>query len=302
MGSPAAGAEQSILLLCRRHPEGLAAKVLEDELRAYSLQEQAQAINALLQKRLVQLFTKGDTLVYKELDQEEAVKFKGLSSEDMLVYQIIQQAGNMGIWTRDMKLRSNLQQPQITKILKTLEGRHLIKAVKSVASKNRKVYMLIELEPSREITGGAWYTEHEFDAEFIAVLRQQCLQYILHKGAVTLEDVAEAVRLSGVTREELRLEDYQQVQQIVNTLVYDGEVEVVMSSGRDPPFPLMSCHDSKLQAPVGTLYYKPSTSRVPDSTPFTSIPCGVCPVLRDCSDDGLVSPKTCIYFKEWLQF
>eukprot|EP00850_Spirogloea_muscicola_P000127 SM000001S04529 [mRNA] locus=s1:715442:718602:+ [translate_table: standard] len=287
MGSPAAGAEQSILLLCRQHPEGLAAKVLEDELRAYSLQEQAQAINALLQKRLVQLFTKGDTLVYKELDQEEAVKFKGLSSEDMLVYQIIQQAGNMGIWTRDMKLRSNLQQPQITKILKTLEGRHLIKAVKSVASKNRKVYMLIELEPSREITGGAWYTEHEFDAEFIAVLRQQCLQYILHKGAVTLEDVAEAVRLSGVTREELRLEDYQQ---IVNTLVYDGEVEVVMSSGRDPPFPL------------GTLYYKPSTSRVPDSTPFTSIPCGVCPVLRDCSDDGLVSPKTCIYFKEWLQF
>eukprot|EP00850_Spirogloea_muscicola_P012381 SM000079S22499 [mRNA] locus=s79:566013:569249:+ [translate_table: standard] len=288
MGSPAAGAEQSILLLCGRHPEGLAAKVLEEELRAYSLQEQAQAINALLQKRLVQLFTKGDTLVYKELDQEEAVKFKGLSSEDMLVYQIIQQAGNMGIWTRDMKLRSNLQQPQITKILKTLEGRHLIKAVKSVASKNRKVYMLIELEPSREITGGAWYTEHEFDAEFIAVLRQQCLQYILHKGAVTLEDVAEAVRLSGVTREELRLEDYQQ--QIVNTLVYDGEVEVVMSSGRDPPFPL------------GTLYYKPSTSRVPDSTPFTSIPCGVCPVLRDCSDDGLVSPKTCIYFKEWLQF
>jgi hypothetical protein len=38
-----------------------------------------------------------------------------------------------GIWTRDLKLRSNLQQPQITKIIKTLEGRRLIKAVKSVA-------------------------------------------------------------------------------------------------------------------------------------------------------------------------
>ena len=33
--------------------------------------------------------------------------------------------------------------------------------------------MLFELEPSREITGGAWYTEHEYDSEFIGVLRQQ---------------------------------------------------------------------------------------------------------------------------------
>ena len=46
---------------------------------------------------------------------------------------------------------------QINKCLKSLEQRKLIKAVKSVASSNRKVYMLFELEPSREITGGAWY-------------------------------------------------------------------------------------------------------------------------------------------------
>ena len=45
----------------------------------------------------------------------------------------------MGIWTKELKIKSNLQQPQITKILKSLEGRQLIKAVKSVASKNRKV-------------------------------------------------------------------------------------------------------------------------------------------------------------------
>jgi hypothetical protein len=86
-----------------------------------------------------------------------------------------------GIWTKDLKIRSNLQQPQarhawlparsaharsltrlcvarqINKCLKSLEQRKLIKAVKSVASSNRKVYMLYELEPSREITGGAWH-------------------------------------------------------------------------------------------------------------------------------------------------
>jgi DNA-binding MarR family transcriptional regulator len=61
-----------------------------------------------------------------------------------------------GVWTKDMKIRTNLAQPQITKILKTLEGRNLIKSVKSVNNPSRKLYMLFELEPSREITGGAW--------------------------------------------------------------------------------------------------------------------------------------------------
>jgi RNA polymerase Rpc34 subunit len=94
-----------------------------------------------------------------------------------------------------MKTRTNLQQPQITKIIKQLESRKLIKvtlqsstrdsarclhahsgatapfearnshdhgtlrlqAVKSVASANRKVYMSYNVEPAREITGGAWY-------------------------------------------------------------------------------------------------------------------------------------------------
>lgn len=38
----------------------------------------------------------------------------------------------LGIWTMDLKRRTNLQQPQVTKAIKTLEARNLIKAVKSV--------------------------------------------------------------------------------------------------------------------------------------------------------------------------
>lgn len=60
-----------------------------------------------------------------------------------------------------MKFHSNLQQPVITKILKALESRKLVKSVKSVTGGNRKVYMLYELEPSRELTGGAWWVCHD---------------------------------------------------------------------------------------------------------------------------------------------
>jgi len=115
---------------------------------------------------------------------------KGLSTEDFLVYQCISQAGNKGepsshpgnafckshaypspvlswnfeqesidntgIWTKELKIKTNLQQPQITKILKNLDQRSLVKSVKSVLNPSRKVYMLFELDPARELTGGAW--------------------------------------------------------------------------------------------------------------------------------------------------
>ena len=102
------------------------------------------------------MYSHSGGLLYKYLVQEQAAKFKGLSSDELLVYQIIKSAHNMGIWTRDLKVRSNLQQPQVVKVLKVLEGRKLIKAIKSVTNKNRKVYMDYDLEPAREVTGGAW--------------------------------------------------------------------------------------------------------------------------------------------------
>lgn len=55
-----------------------------------------------------------------------------------------------------MKHKTNLQQPQITKILKELENRTLVKAIKPVNQPSKKFYMLFDLEPAREITGGAW--------------------------------------------------------------------------------------------------------------------------------------------------
>jgi len=41
--------------------------------------------------------------------------------------------------------------------------------------------MLYEIEPSRKITGGAWYSEQEFDSEFIEMLQKQCFNFIYSK-------------------------------------------------------------------------------------------------------------------------
>ena len=61
-----------------------------------------------------------------------------------------------GIWTKDLRKRTGLSQPIVARAIKTLESRQLIKAVKSVNYANRKYYMLFHMEPSQQVTGGAW--------------------------------------------------------------------------------------------------------------------------------------------------
>lgn len=72
-----------------------------------------------------------------------------------------------GIWTRDIKIPTNIPQHTLTKILKILEQRSLIKSVRSVVSKSKKLYMLYDVTPAKEITGGPWYSDQKFDHEFV---------------------------------------------------------------------------------------------------------------------------------------
>ena len=45
----------------------------------------------------------------------------------------------------------------------------------------KKVYMLFNLEPDITVTGGAWYSDQDFESEFVEVLNQQCYKYLEQK-------------------------------------------------------------------------------------------------------------------------
>ena len=117
----------------------------------------------------------------------------------------------MGIWTKDMKRETNLQQPQVNKALKNIEAPDLIKVVKCVSNRAMKVYMLVELTPSKEINGDAWYTGLNFDIEFTNIVKQQCLQFTLQQAVATIESVANFVRKSGISKVELKVEELKQM-------------------------------------------------------------------------------------------
>ena len=48
--------------------------------------------------------------------------------------------------------------------------------------------------------------------------------------------------------------------------------------------------------------YRPASLPIPESSAFTAVPCGVCPVFQECAPGGLVSPETCQYMQDWLSF
>lgn len=274
--------EERVLESCRRHPNGMEASDISREL-GLSLEAVVEAINLLARIKRLSMHRLGDKVLYKEVAAEEAAKFKGLTTEELMVYQHIKTAGNMGIWTKDLRIRTNLAQPQVTKFLKALEARRLIKGVKNVNNPSRKVYMLQELEPSRELTGGAWYTENQFDHEFIEVLRTAAYRFIEQEGDTTIPRITQYIKTTGLSKVDLRDEE---IRQIVRTLVYDNRVSEV-----EPD------NDNDDQD-----HYRPVVMGVPETTALTSLPCGVCPVFEKCYDGGVISPQTCVYYNQWLEF
>mmetsp|Transcript_31837 Transcript_31837/g.46950 ORF Transcript_31837/g.46950 Transcript_31837/m.46950 type:complete len:314 (+) Transcript_31837:121-1062(+) len=180
-------------------------------------------INELMQSSRLIMSKVGDELFYSLVAEEVASKFSGLDVSARMVYQLIEKAGNVGIWTKDVRNQTNIQQQTLNKIFKALESRRLIKPVKSVSSK--KVYMLYNLAPAKELTGGPWYTELEFDHEFINEMRKflmQCVRRLNDGKGVSLTEIRDKMAQAKVSKVELSIDE---VQQLMQTLAYDHLIE-----------------------------------------------------------------------------
>ncbi|XP_039290939.1 LOW QUALITY PROTEIN: probable DNA-directed RNA polymerase III subunit RPC6 [Nilaparvata lugens] len=252
-------------------------------------------LNKLIAKGFIDLFNSGGNLVYKIKDNSQIVeKLKGADNEEKVVFKIIEEAGNKGIWIRDIRFKSNLMPTQLNKILKLLEGKKMIKAVKSVAASKKKVYMLFNLEPDRTLTGGAWYCDQDFETEFVDVLNQQCYRFLQAKKEKTItnkggplairnasyasaKDVWKFITELGISKVQLSEDD---IKTILDTLVFDGKLERIVS-------------------PDGGYLFRAIDSLLPPPD-LVRMPCGVCPVINNCSIPGKVNPEVCVYLNDWM--
>ena len=151
------GHAHQVVAALRSAPGGMAQDALAASC-SLTKSELAAVLNQLAQKRRIQMAKgpDGDILfmLASEKEVENANKLDELSTNELHVYQVIQEKGRDGIWKRDIKHRTGLVEKEVNKILNKLEKQRLIKMEKTVLRMNGKMFFLYDVEPSAEHTGG----------------------------------------------------------------------------------------------------------------------------------------------------
>lgn len=127
-----------IIELVTEFPQGVSDKVLIANMPTVDPKARAMVINKLLMAEKIDLFNGKDGLLYRKREPSKAGSIAG-DQEEKVVFKIIEGAGNIGVWIRDIRAKSNLGQTQLNKVLKSLETKNLIKSVKSVNASKKKV-------------------------------------------------------------------------------------------------------------------------------------------------------------------
>ncbi|KAH3900463.1 probable DNA-directed RNA polymerase III subunit RPC6 [Saccharomycodes ludwigii] len=154
---------------------------IQDLMGLNNLQDLMLIVQELLNNNLVKLMKQNNQLKFQAVSINEAFKKSKMSADESLVYSYIESSGREGIWIKTIKARTNLHQHVVMKCLKNLEAAKYVKSIKNVKYPTRKIYMLYNLQPSIEVTGGPWFTDGELDVEFINSLLTIIWRFIAEK-------------------------------------------------------------------------------------------------------------------------
>lgn len=296
---PLTAMEAKFLEEIERHPHGAKMEDLPAELR--HTPSVVDVINKLIQLRRLEMCGDMRNPTYNYVDAFRSKKLREVLTDQEIqaVYSKIEESGDVGIWTRDIRTRTNLMKQRVDKILKKLLSSNLVKAVKSITHKTRRLYMLSHLEPNRDITGGPWYTDTDFDSEFVEMVRK-IVRHIFSNSAgeidsmnaTDIEKILSQDKYQRACKVKLETEN---VLEILQTLYYDGEIEpVVEYASQEELGAALKRTDCKFRARA-----KPFGMEM--HMDLSCAPCGRCNLSLQCTEHGKVSPYTCQYMTRWLQ-
>ncbi|EFC50418.1 predicted protein [Naegleria gruberi] len=244
-----------------------------------------ESINQLNIKGRIRHFKVGKNIIFQHVSKEDSVKYKGLTDEQIGIYQMIELSGNKGIWKKSISKKAKKNEKDLEKILKALESKQLIRKISDITQKKgtQIVYIASHIEPSKEITGGIWYIDGKFNSELVDKLRTETITYLEKKPKRTHEVLEHIKSLAIIDHVDLGSDD---MQQVIDTLVFDGFLEKIIDNNN-----------------VGNQsLYRVALSSVSTENAFVDIPCSTCPVFDQCTENGDITPKTCPYLKKWMDF
>lgn len=206
----------------------------------------------LINKKLVKLVKQGEELKFQAVTLLEATKITQMNDDEAMIYSYIEASAREGIWTKTIKAKTNLHQHVVVRCLKSLESQRYIKSIKSVKHPTRKIYMLYNLQPSIEVTGGPWFTDSELDTEFIDSLLTVIWRFVAsksyptafqppttstnpvqasfpanHTAFVSLDSIMEFITSNKITNIDLAIND---IRSLCDVLIYEDKLELVYLS------------------------------------------------------------------------
>lgn len=283
--------EEQVLQISRQFPQGATNDEIFSRIPGdIKPANRTAAYNKLLSKGRLRIAkrqatgpdgTKRDDIIYQFVSAEDAAKFRGLDATDRLIYDCVSRSAQNGVTKRDIRFRTNVQNgTEIKQTVDRLLQRGLIKEVKSIQGANKRVYIVSELDPSTQHTGGPWYNDdQEYDTEFIDAMYAQVLAFLKRHSQVTVEQVTHYVDEIKISNEKLSVAH---MRSLITTMLYDGAIE-------------------ECEGPDENGEYYKLVPDTPSVNHLTSIPCAWCPVFKSCVPGGVISPEKCLYMTEWLK-
>lgn len=277
-------------------------------------------LNALLSAGELELLEAGGASSSSSSRRREAMfriandkkRLRGLSNTERAVYDQVRRASDSGLWVRHIRARLHITLPEVTKALKELERRDLIKSVHSIKYKTRKLYMLKELQPSREVTGGPFYGDDGFDFAFVDGVRKLIKRRLDAFPWSTVHELTAFLNRTEAVTVRLEPED---VERVAETMCWDFVLEKVTTlsprmdamrreAKRVQRAPLEDHRPHKYYVCLGTPEWNPDAvppARVQGApNGLSNVPCAVCPVADKCSPlNPVVNVDKCKYMERW---
>ena len=332
------------------------------ELESFKIIEDAEELRQACQELMAHhLFILLKNSAYRTRKKEDAVKLLNLSQENLMLYTRIESAHTNGIWRRALVDLTRLHENVVTKGIKELISKSLVKEIKSAKHPAKRVYMLAHLEPSVENTGGNFFNDGEMDVGLVDTLGDWIVDLIKSRSWVeeagppipkkdlkrkrgdrtstaATEDasyingrlqkiprgpngrplvpqppnydgyldagpILQLIKDSGILRNSIEL-SRADIQQLLDQLEFDGAIQRMGTRSRAPTYRSVrrtwervpdDNPDGASSSGTAINYFGPGSA-------LTQTPCGVCPVFKSCKPGGMVSPETCVYMEEWLNF
>jgi len=106
-------------------------------------------------------------LCWSTRPRSAAEQIRNLNSVERTLYEYVEDAHTQGIWLKDLKKRSGIEEAKVQKAMGKLEAGRLVKVIKNVKAPAQKTYMLFHLVPSDDVTGGSFFDAGDLDESLI---------------------------------------------------------------------------------------------------------------------------------------